>query len=262
MATKRTHSDMEDASPPSAFRHAGKSIATHIPLSPHLSQLLHTACRLAATHPKAMSFLSRSIRSMYDNLCAICKDSGSVPADVEDVLHTIDTGRSIPPLQCSPELKNRVRFLEEACEDRNVFTCSKKHLLTEYRISNNGVEMVDAIQLNDRFDDDVHDINVLVDSDDAEHIGIKLNADHKLFIGERLGIPISDQRTPENPGAVLCDLPGDIIGEHIEVFSAADQNWRSAVVSCKLPDGRHVLVYFDGVVERVTLREKLWRPAA
>ncbi|PXF46474.1 hypothetical protein BWQ96_03709 [Gracilariopsis chorda] len=262
MATKRTHSEMQDASPSSPRQNAGKSISKHTPLSPQLSQLLHTACRLAAAHPKAMSFLSSSIRSMYDNLCAICRDTGCVPPDVEDILHTIDTARSIPPLQPSPQLNNRVKFLEEACEDRDVSTFSKKHLLKEYRISNNGVEMVDAVQLNNLFDDDVDDMNVLVDSGDVEQIGIKLNADHKLFLGERLGIPIRDQRTSENPRAVLCDLTGDIIGEQVEVFSVADQTWRSAVVSYKLPDGRHVLVYFDGVVERVMLREKLWRPVA
>ncbi|KAI0563229.1 hypothetical protein FGB62_44g119 [Gracilaria domingensis] len=248
--------------PNSRGRHAGKSVYGYACLSPQLSEVLHATCRLANSNSNAMLFLSRSIMSMYDKVCEICRDSGFVPGDVQDVLKDIAGINSITPLNPSPQQKERVGFLERFCDESNIPEDPLPMSVWGREVYDEDVRMVDAIELNRGIEQRLTPVDAIVDLKNADELGIRFSGDHKKELGVKLGLSIRDERTPSNPHALFCELPGDIVGDQIEVYSVPDQEWRSAIVSCKLPDGRHVLIFFDGIVERVMLRERLWRPGA
>ncbi|CAN8072645.1 unnamed protein product [Agarophyton chilense] len=247
-------------SPNSPNKHAGKSVYGYTCLSPQLSEVLHATCRLANSNSDAMVFLARSIRSTYDKVCEICRESGFISADVQDVLENIDGIYSVTPLNPSPRLKERIVFLEKASSEDVTDPLPKSVWPRE--VYDENVRMVDAIGLNPNIDERRTHVDAIVDLKSVDEHCTKFNGDHKKDLGIKLGLPIRDERTLVNPHAIFCELPGDIVGDQIEVYSVADQAWRSAVVSCRLPDSKHVLIFFDGVVERVMLREKLWRPVA
>lgn len=244
----------------------GKSLHTGIPLPPNLSELLHTTCRLAAAEPAAKCLLEATIHDLHRRVRTICfeADVGKLPPIMaDDVLHSFSSNGMHHPTSLIPSPRQRegMLFLERKCEDVTWSPPSSPLFPTEC-IPNDSYAMVDVVQVKN-VRNTSHLINSIADFESAEQLGSQLNFAHQQTIREKHNIPIySLNADVEEKGKCrIVNVGSRIIGEHIEVFSVAEQFWRGAIVASKIEEnGNHVLIYFDGVVEHVDLTTKLWRP--
>lgn len=248
--TLRDSSRPESSKPNS--KHAGKSLRRYPFLSPELSELLHTSCRLAGGDSTAMGFISDGIHDIHEKVSGLRKKFTYISKHVSDGCSS--------PIEISTRNKTLKPFETVLTVESENPTpaCSS---LFPYVLANDEMEMIDAIELRYYGGEEDSFSDTVIEFGTPQQLGVKLNLDHKKDLGEKLGLPVRLKHNLDMQSEVLCDVTRDIVGEQIEVFSVSDQCWRSALVSCKLPDGQHALVFFDGVVERLMLHERLWRSA-
>lgn len=224
---------------------AGKNIygVSHLP--PDVSELIYKTCSLAASKPSAIRVLATSMRKIYSQVEAICKDSGThtdpVVNDMNEVADAPDD-LTVSELPCvdSPTLKSRMAYLSKALEEPGISSpyCSKREPTSA---------MMDAVELQ-----------TTVELERQDESGLSSDTILEYESLEALAGTLTKLQSSE-VDKTRREIE-EMVGCQIEVFCPKAQVWRSAHICSEDPGNRAVLVYFDGVVESVLLETVVWRP--